>query len=188
MLEYLFDKDTKRFIRKISFIGNELVKDLTIDSSLYAIFEFGVLDANDPRVEETIKIIKERLWVKTSVGGLARYENDLYHKISKDKLIVPGNPWFICTAWLGKYYVAKAKNREELKNALEIINWLMKNALSTGVMPEQLNPYNGKPLSVSPLTWSHAEFVDLVINYVEKYKNLEQQDEKIINKIIKTLV
>lgn len=172
VLEYLFDKDTRRFLRMINFDGNEVMRDFTIDSSLYAIFEFGVLDANDTRVEETMKVVKERLWIKTEIGGIARYENDLYYKVSHDAKNIPGNPWFVCTAWLGKYYVAKAKTREELKEALEIIKWMMKNSLLTGTMPEQINPYTGEPLSVSPLTWSHSEFVDLVVNYVEKYKQL----------------
>lgn len=173
MIDYLFDKDTRRFLRRINFDGNNLIKDFIIDSSLYGIFEFGVLDADDPRVEETMKVVRERLWVKTSIGGLARYENDHYHKVSKDTKHVPGNPWFICTAWLGKYYVAKAKTREDLKETLEIIKWMIKNSLSTGVMPEQLNPITGEPLSVSPLTWSHSEFIDLIVNYVEKYKELK---------------
>lgn len=172
MIEHLFDKDTRRFLRRINFDGNNLTKDFVIDSSLYSIFEFGVLDANDSKVEETMKAVKEKLWLKTEIGGMARYENDLYHKTSKHTE-VPGNPWFVCTAWLGKYYVAKAKTREELKEALEIIKWMIKNALSTGVMPEQINPYTAEPLSVSPLTWSHSEFVDLVVNYVEKYTQLK---------------
>ena len=71
------------------------------------------------------------------------------------------------------FKVYKAKTKEELKEALEIIKWLMKNSLSTGIMPEQINPYTAEPLSVSPLTWSHSEFVDLVVNYVEKYKKLK---------------
>lgn len=172
MLDYLYDKNAKRFLRMIKFEGDNSIKDFTVDSSLYALFEFGVLDANDHRVEETMKAVKERLWLRTDIGGVARYENDLYHKISKNTMNVPGNPWFICTAWLGKYYAAKAKTREELKEALEIIKWLMKNSLSTGVMPEQINPYTAEPLSVSPLTWSHSEFVDLVINYAKKYREL----------------
>jgi hypothetical protein len=34
------------------------------------------------------------------------------------------------------------------------------------VLPEQLNPYDGSPLSVAPLTWSHAQFVSAVRAYV----------------------
>ena len=173
MLDLLFDKGTGRFLRGISFNGADLVKDYTVDSSLYAIFEFGLLDANDPRVIETMKAVRETLWIKTEIGGLARYGNDYYHKVSEDLKNVPGNPWIVCTAWLGKYYVAKAKSKEELKDALVIIKWIIKNSQSTGIMPEQINPNSGEPISVSPLTWSHSEFVDLVINYVEKNEKLK---------------
>ncbi len=169
MLGYLFDKESNRFLRGINFKNGSLMKDYALDSSLYAIFGFNVLDADDKRVEETMKAVKEKLWVR-NIGGLARYENDAYQKIEHKHYV--GNPWFVCSAWLGKYYVAKAKTKEELKEALEIIKWLMKNSLSTGIMPEQLNPFNGEPLSVSPLTWSHSEFVDLIINYTNKYREL----------------
>ncbi|MBI2647551.1 glycoside hydrolase family 15 protein, partial [Candidatus Woesearchaeota archaeon] len=171
IFNYLFDKESNRFLRGINFENGSLIKDFTVDSSLYAIFGFNVLNADDNRVEKTMKAVKEKLWVK-NIGGLARYENDVYHKIQHKYYI--GNPWFVCTEWLGKYYVAKAKTIEELKPALEIIKWLMKNSLSTGIMPEQISPFTGEPLSVSPLTWSHSEFVDLILMYVEKFKLLKK--------------
>jgi GH15 family glucan-1,4-alpha-glucosidase len=170
IINYLFDKESNRFLRGIDFQDGILKKDYALDSSLYVIFGFNVLDADDNRVKETMKAVREKLWVK-NIGGLARYENDTYHKIEHKHYV--SNPWFVCTAWLGKYYVAKAKTRDELKEALEIIKWLRKNSLSTGIMPEQINPFTGEPLSVSPLTWSHSEFVDLIIDYVEKYKQLK---------------
>jgi GH15 family glucan-1,4-alpha-glucosidase len=39
-------------------------------------------------------------------------------------------------------------------------------------MPEQVHPETGEPLSVAPLTWSHAEFVATVLNYLEKKQSL----------------
>ncbi len=36
-------------------------------------------------------------------------------------------------------------------------------------MAEQLHPYTGEPLSVSPLTWSHAEYVRTVQEYIERH-------------------
>ena len=38
--------------------------------------------------------------------------------------------------------------------------------LLSGVIPEQLHPHTGEPLSVSPLTWSHAAFVASVERYL----------------------
>ncbi len=89
--------------------------DETVDASLYAIYKFHLFEADDPRVVSTMKAVEEKLWVKTGVGGVARYENDYYHRISNDIANVPGNPWFICTLWLADYYIACAKTPEDLK-------------------------------------------------------------------------
>ena len=38
----------------------------------------------------------------------------------------------------------------------------------SGVLAEQVNPYTNEPISVSPLTWSHATVVSTAIKYLEK--------------------
>jgi len=108
--------------------------------------------------------------VKTDVGGVARYENDSYHQVSRDIKNVPGNPWFICTLWMAQWYIAKAQTAADLKPALDILNWVTNHALPSGVMAEQVHPYTNAPLSVSPLTWSHATLVMTVREYVAKRK------------------
>lgn len=147
--------------------------DDVIDSSLYAIFKFHLFEADDPRVESTMRAVEEKLWIKTQVGGLARYENDYYHRISNDISAVPGNPWFICTLWLADYYITRAKTAGELKLALPIFEWTANHALESGVLAEQVNPYTNEPISVSPLTWSHATVVSTVIKYLEKLEQLQ---------------
>jgi GH15 family glucan-1,4-alpha-glucosidase len=37
-----------------------------------------------------------------------------------------------------------------------------------------VDPYTDAPLSVSPLTWSHAEYVAAVRWYVGKHRRLEE--------------
>ena len=44
--------------------------DEMIDASLYAIYKFHLFEADDPRVESTMKAVEEKLWVKTRVGGV----------------------------------------------------------------------------------------------------------------------
>ena len=39
-------------------------------------------------------------------------------------------------------------------------------------MGEQINPTTGAPLSVSPLFWSHAEFVTAVCEYLKRYSEI----------------
>jgi GH15 family glucan-1,4-alpha-glucosidase len=53
----------------------------------------------------------------------------------------------------------RAQNGAELQKAIDILTWATRHALPSGVLAEQLDPYTGKPLSVAPLTWSHAAFV-----------------------------
>ena len=147
--------------------------DETVDASLYAIYKFHLFETDDPRVVSTMKAVEEKLWVKTGVGGVARYENDYYHRISNDIKNVPGNPWFICTLWLADYYIERAKTAEQLKTAIPILQWTADHALASGVLAEQVNPYTNEPLSVSPLTWSHATVVSTAIKYLEKLERLQ---------------
>jgi len=89
---------------------------------------------------------------------------------------VPGNPWFICTLWLADYYIRRAQTPAELKMALPIFEWTAGHALESGVLAEQVNPYTNEPISVSPLTWSHATVVSTSIKYLEKLEQLQNCD------------
>ena len=77
--------------------NGEWEEDPTLDASLHGIWYFGMFTADDPRVVATMEAVRDHLWVKTDVGGVARYENDNYYKVSDDLDNVPGNPWYICT-------------------------------------------------------------------------------------------
>jgi ferredoxin len=147
--------------------------DEVIDAALYAIYKFHLFDADDPRVVSTMRAVEEKLWIKTRVGGVARYENDYYHRVSHDISAVPGNPWFICTLWLADYFITRATTPAELKTALPIFEWTASHALESGILAEQVNPYTNDPISVSPLTWSHATVVSTAIKYLEKLEQLQ---------------
>ncbi|MGA0420072.1 MAG: glycoside hydrolase family 15 protein, partial [Phycisphaerales bacterium] len=147
--------------------------DMTLDASAFGLFEFGALPADDPRVVAHMEAIRDRLWVKTEIGGLARYENDYYHQIEHQNVDeIPGNPWIICTLWLALWHIAKATTTEELAEALPYLEWTQARALPSGVLAEQVNPYDGQPISVSPLTWSHATVVTTITEYLLKHAEL----------------
>jgi GH15 family glucan-1,4-alpha-glucosidase len=168
MDKYLYDETHKKFVRMIKQENGEYQKDLTTDSSLYGTFAFGVYDVNDPKVALTMKHVIDDLTIKTDVGGVARYKNDYLHRIGQDFDRVPGNSWFICNLWIAQYYIAKARTIYELNEAIPILEWVNKYAFESGILPEQLNPYTGQPLSISPLSWSHSEFIVTIHNYLEK--------------------
>jgi oligosaccharide amylase len=174
ILEYLYDPEEGLFIKRIYYDENgEMVKDKTVDmSTVYGLFEYKVLDPTDEKIIKTMEKTVKKLWCITPCGGISRYENDNYYRVSRD---APPNPWFISTFWLAEYYIAKAKKTEDLKPAEDLLNWATQRALPSGILSEQLNPYTGEHLSVSPLTWSHAGFIIAVIKYVDKYEKLTRQ-------------
>ena len=101
--------------------------------------------------------------------GTSAYENDYYQQVeTRDTRKVPGNPWFVCTLWLARHRVLQARTPQELAKSRELIEWAAERALASGVMAEQLHPYTGEPLSVSPLTWSHAAYVRAVREYLDR--------------------
>lgn len=150
-------------------------RDRTMDSALHAVFAFGAFAPDDPRVRATMRRVISRLWVQTEVGGLARYEDDYYFRQSGESERIPGNPWFICTLWAAQWYVAQAQTRQELTTALELLLWAARRALPSGILPEQLHPETGAPLSVAPLTWSHAEFVATTLDYLDRMEQLPEE-------------
>ncbi|HVR89181.1 MAG TPA: glycoside hydrolase family 15 protein [Candidatus Limnocylindria bacterium] len=175
-LTHLYDSDRGRFVRTVTVLADgTMVKDTTLDISMAGIFLFGMLPADDPRVVATMRALEERLWVKTAIGGFARYENDHYYQQSQDIANVPGNPWFIATLWIAEHHIATATTVEQLDRPRELLEWCAARANPSGVLAEQVHPLTGAPISVSPLTWSHAEFVTAVQRYARKSNALKSR-------------
>jgi len=62
---------------------------------------------------------------------------------------------------------------DELHRALEILEWVAGHAMPSGILAEQVDPYTDEPVSVSPLTWSHAAYVSTVLTYLESLKRIK---------------
>jgi glucoamylase len=169
----LWQQDAGRFARMINRRKDGSWEvDTRLDASLMGLWYFGMFEPDHPQIVSTMEAVKNRLWVRTEVGGMARYDDDYYHQVSDDLHNVPGNPWFVSTLWLAQWYIARAKNPAELKKALEIMQWVAERTLKSGVMAEQVHPYTNAPLSVSPLTWSHAAFVQTVLEYIPRHRQV----------------
>jgi GH15 family glucan-1,4-alpha-glucosidase len=166
---HLWDESAGRYARRLIVRPDgSFERDLTVDSALYGLFAFGMFPADDPRLEKTLRQTLTRLWVQTDVGGMARYENDYYFRRSDDIARIPGNPWIICTLWAAQFSIARAAEPHDLETALGLLLWAAKHAAESGVLSEQIHPLTGEPLSVSPLTWSHAEFVATTLLYLDR--------------------
>ena len=132
--------------------------DNTLDvSSLYGPMAFGLHDTEQRAVELTADLIERVLLAGTPAGGAPRYEYDRYFSVRADSL---GNPWIVTSLWVARYYLSKG-NKDR---AYELLNWAMSRRSPSGAFAEQFNPDNGEPLSVNPLVWSHAEFINTVLD------------------------
>jgi GH15 family glucan-1,4-alpha-glucosidase len=150
--------------------------DMTADASNYALFAIAGIDPNHPKLVADMTATRELLSIRTEIGGIARYQRDYYHQVETDRTkIVPGNPWVICTLWHAQYAIARATTKAELKEAMDLINWCCYRTLPSGVLAEQFHPYTGDPISVSPLTWSHATVMIAVSEYLNKLAELDHK-------------
>ncbi len=174
MLRHLWVPDHNRFARMAVPLEDGTYRlDLTLDASAYALFAFDALPATHPKVMAHMNAVRERLWVKTGIGGAARYEHDYYHQVERQNIKdVPGNPWVICTLWIAQHRIATANTVGELEEALTYLDWTQRRAMASGVLAEQYDPYSGSSVSVSPLTWSHATVIIVVMQYLLKYAEL----------------
>jgi GH15 family glucan-1,4-alpha-glucosidase len=174
--QHLWQPELNRFARMINRApSGEWEVDSVIDASLAGLWQYGMYAPDDPKMVATMSAISERLWVKTEVGGIARYENDTYHQVSQDIENVPGNPWFITTLWLAEWYATTAQNSADLERSRELLTWVADRALPSGVLAEQVHPYTNAPLSVSPLTWSHAVYVATVQTWLQAQARIHLQ-------------
>lgn len=121
-------------------------KDDVYDISLVGLsVPFSMLDASDPRMNATADAI-ERTCTSPVVGGIRRYEDDIY---------VGGNPWILTTLWMAQFRIQQGKWEE----AKQHLNWAVAHATSLHLLPEQIDKKTGETAWVVPLTWSHAMYV-----------------------------
>jgi GH15 family glucan-1,4-alpha-glucosidase len=69
--------------------------------------------------------------------------------------------------------IARARTLEALDEALPYLRWCRDRALPSGILAEQFDPRDGRSLSVSPLTWSHATVLSTWINFLDKRLELK---------------
>jgi len=174
MRRWMWDPAAERFCRNaVPNPGAGYTLDMTADSANFALFAIAGLSPFDAQVESDLSKTRDLVMVRTGIGGYARYAHDYYHQVERQNIeAVPGNPWVICTLWRAQFVIARAKTEADLTEAMDILNWCVARAETSGVLAEQFHPYTGESLSVSPLTWSHATFVIVVLEYLQKSEEL----------------
>lgn len=134
--------------------------DNTVDlSAFFGAFMFGLFPVGSDQLRKSFDTLRS-LMLSEGQLGLPRYENDDYHR--KDGTGY-GNYWFIASLWLAQY--AQEIGDLEFRDAL--IHWVASQADRSRMLAEQLHPETSEPLSVSPLVWSHAEFMATMLDVID---------------------
>ena len=147
---------------------NELI---SVDA--LALVRFGLRDAKDPKIVNTLKVIDKELKVDTPNGECwYRYNNDGYGEQENGDPYDgtgKGRAWPLLTGERGHYEIA-AGNLEKANKCLVA----MEAFANHGLIPEQVwdkdnipekGLYRGEHTgSAMPLTWAHAEYIKLCIS------------------------
>lgn len=172
----LFDEETGMFVKHVLHSEDgELSFDRTVDtSSLYGLLLFEVFEVDDPKITRAYQKVQEKLQVHAESKGFVRYENDAYYRMQDAE---SPNPWVITTLWMARYLMKKAKTLAELREPLALLEWTCSHATTGGVLAEQMHPNTREHLSTAPLTWSHAEYVLAIDEYLERVEELQRGEK-----------
>jgi glucoamylase len=147
-----------------------------VDAGFLELVRLGIRPADDPAIERSVKVIDSTIRVQTPNGpSFHRYNHDGYGET------LFGGPWLgqglgriwpIFTGERGEYEVARGHDAKPYLDAMENF------ANSGGMIPEQVwdqaDPTESRFVfgagtgSATPLAWSMAQFIRLVVCVEEK--------------------
>ena len=162
--KHLYNSQTGH-LRKGLLVTDEqdITYDETVDmASFFGAFMYGLFDTRGDELTRMLEAVHNKLATEGS-PGLPRYENDSYRRSSPTS---PSNWWFICTLWVAQYYI----ETDQTDAANKILDWVRSLASSTGLLSEQIDPANSQQTSVSPLIWSHAEYMATLLDMASEVK------------------
>lgn len=159
--KHLFNGERGHFYKGITSDGTGLHYDATIDlSSFFGAYMFGLFPLDSDEIRRSYDTIRAT-FMTDGRYGLPRYENDDYHRNAQTGT---GNYWFIASLWIAQY--AQETGDKEFRDA--IISWVESKVDNSLMFAEQLNPISSEALSVSPLVWSHAEYMATLLDIVDE--------------------
>lgn len=155
----LYDAEKSYFIKGYLKTDTDEETDLVTDvSSFYGAFMFGLYELGSDEVTKAYQTLQSTFGFSNhQPSGIARYEHDDYNRADPGSL---GNPWFITSLWIAQYHI----ERKDIATARRFIDWVAHHMTSSGILSEQINPHTGEFISVAPLAWSQAEFVNTLLD------------------------
>lgn len=160
--KHLFNKQRGVFYRSVSVKDGQVHYDDVLDvSAVYSSYMFGLFATDSPEMQAALKTVTDTFNISDQQPGVPRHEDDSYRR-SGDS--VDGNWWLITTLWRAQQLVEAG----DTDAGLHALDWVAAKALSSGMLAEQVDPANNELVAPAPLTWSHAEYVSTLIDYLGK--------------------
>ena len=141
-----------------------------VDGGFLELVRYGIRNAQDPLIVDSVKVIDEVLKVETPAGPCwRRYNHDGYGQREDGGPYLgwgQGRAWPLLTGERGHYELAAGRDPRPFIRAMEGF------ASAAGLLPEQVwdgqerpfrNCFPGKPTGAAmPLAWAHAEYIRLL--------------------------
>lgn len=151
--------------------------DEQVSVDFLQLVRFGLRDAHDPLVIDTLKIVDRELKCETPYGpAWHRFTGDGYGELADGSGFAgagQGRAWPLLSGERGHYVVAAGGD------PLPFLQSMAAMTGTAGLMPEQVwdaeplptrNLFPGKPTGAAmPLVWSHAEFIKLAASRELRY-------------------
>ena len=158
--KYLFNKERQVLYRGLIVENGDIHYDATIDTAaIYGAFLFGLFASDSHEINASIETVAKVFNTSPENPGLPRYENDPYRRQSEG---ITGNWWYITTLWQAQYDIETGAPEK----SVQTLQWIIDRMMSSGMMGEQIDPATGEMVSPAPLTWSHAEYISTLIDYL----------------------
>jgi len=179
MKQYLFDPEIQSFVRVAQIKEDGVHRQKVVDmSSLFGLWYYDVFSPDEPEFQGTLKAVEQKLHVPFGIGGYVRYEGDSYYKETGQDA---SNPWIITTLWDLERRLKYSRSVEELEKHMQDIQWTIDRLGEYPLLAEQYDPVTNEPRSVVPLAWSHAVYIETILLYIKRRRELSGEAIEKVN-------
>jgi GH15 family glucan-1,4-alpha-glucosidase len=128
-----------------------------LDASVLLISDVGFLDADDPRIVSTMKVLQRDLMQD---GFLRRYELPAGGTSGVDGLPGSEGAFLACSFWLANALELSGRHEE----AVELFERLLALRNDVGLLSEEYDPRYGRLVGNMPQAFSHVPLVQTALN------------------------
>ncbi len=145
-----------------------------LDASVLLIADVGFLDADDPRMVSTMKVLRRDLMQD---GFLRRYELAPGGASAVDGLAGSEGAFLACSFWLANALELSGRHTE----AVELFERLLALRNDVGLLSEEFDPRYGRLVGNMPQAFSHVPLVQTALNltgHAEEHRRGGPRDER----------